>query len=273
VRFKIGVLRFIPGAAAETQLIAALKLGEAFDIDAAMSLCAHGNALGKPLLLEHISEAVSRSQAFVAPLLPLLEPGDYDQLLDVMNGELAKVQSERAQRLAELKAILNDPDAAAAAKAHAKDSLAYIAWPQSGLMNRWLPILGATRNPKGHGLYLWALNDPQSNAHVAAIEALGNIGDSQTTELLIGRLSTADSDELDAIIRTLGKTNNPRIAESLAAVVSEPTLVSTKLAWITAMSSVAPDRISAVVREWTDSPSAELVNASRAALGERNRPH
>jgi HEAT repeat protein len=197
-----------------------------------------------------------------------LEPGDYDPLRNVMNGELANVQSERAQRLAALKAILSDPDADVAAKAAAKDTLAYIAWPQSTLMNRWLPILGGTRNPKGRDLYLWALNDPQSSAHVAAIEALGNIGDSQATELLIGRLNTADQDELDGIIRTLGKTKDARIAGPLAAVISEPTLVSTKLAWIAAMRAVAPDRVAAVVQGWTESPDAELAAASRAALRE-----
>jgi hypothetical protein len=265
--FKINVLRQIRTPDAEQQLVGALKLRNGAEVYAALALAERGNSAGKPLLLANLQAVRNHGGESTDALKKVLNPADYDALYNTMQVEKAEQEKTNAERLAHYKATLADPNADAADKAAAERSISMMQRSEPMFMYAWLPILGATGNPKGRDLYLDAFNGPEPLFHAPAVEALARIYEPAIGDVMAERLTDANPSVVDAIIATFGKTNDKRHLDRLLAVVSQPTRVSTKLAWIKTMSSLAPDRAASMARAWINSPNAELADASRRTAG------
>ena len=134
------------------------------------------------------------------------------------------------------------------------------------LLSRWLPVLGATRNPEAVNILPHGLHSEDQRVRINAVEGLACVCTDQVAEELAKRLPTETEPVQCAIMQAMRRNNDARHVQALLAVAGEPTMVETKLVWIETMQAVAPAKARPVLTKWTGSPNESLAKAVVAAL-------
>jgi hypothetical protein len=264
--FKVRLLGVMKSGGADDQLVAAMKRGGDVGLYAALALANKGKDVAKPVLLKDLGRVRSLDSTSITLVYPLLKSSDYDELYQMMLDSKTKEKASVDQRVAECKKTLDDPKAETFEKQTAERDLKRLKWDEHWFMISWLPLLSATSNPKARPVYLACLESANSQLRVEAVKALAGIYDDAIGDALVSRLGNEDSWVADAIIAAVGKAKDKRQVERLLILVSEPTLVSTKLVWINAMMELAPDKTLPVVRGWAASPSPDLAQACKRVI-------
>jgi hypothetical protein len=266
--FKVRVLQHAEGDRAGEQLRVALCRGGEVAFHAALGLARGGEMAAKPVLMEHLKYSCYWSIPASEVLAPVLRPGDYEELRKRMAAHKAEQIAEVNKRLAECRAVLNDPEADAEEKAAARRRMDGLEWDEESFMKTWLPVLGASGSEAGRPLYLRSLAYDNARTRTAAVRALARVCDDEIAMRFTGLLKEENSfGVVNAVIEALGSNVRRDSVPALLSLVDEPTPVSTKLVWIDAMMKLAPERARPVIRNWADSPDAELRAACERALG------
>ncbi len=264
--FKVRVLGEMQGPETEKTLIAALKWGGDAATHAALALARRGSDVAKPAMLERVGSVRYHDKACEEYLYPLLEPSDYGALYRRMQKERADHKAYLDKRRARHRSVLEDDERDAEEKEVAEYYLRQLKREEEGFIQDWLPLLGATGSPKGRSVYLTSLDSSRREVRAEAAKALGGIYDDAIGDILAGRLGSESPTVAEQIIATIGKATDRRHVDALMSYVRAPSFVSTKLVWIDAMAVLAPDKAAPLLREWVNSPNADLAEACRKAL-------
>ena len=263
--FKVRILSATKSDDSNRQLLAAAGRGGDLGMHAALALAARGDSAAKPVLMKNVERMFSKDSRYLELLCPLLKPGDYDEMYQLMLDSKAKRKQEQEEGRERYRQTL-DPNAEGFNKETAERELKRWKWDEAWFLIEWVPLLGATGNVKGRPLYLSLLEDPSARLRAVAVNALAGVYDDAVGDALAKRLGTEEIRPVEAIIMAMGYAKDKRHIEQLMAVVQEPTLVSTKLAWIDVMMELAPEKALPIIRTWADSPDAYLSAACKEAM-------
>ena len=100
------------------------------------------------------------------------------------------------------------------------------------------------------------------------VKALARVYDKTVGDAFVRLLPGEDETVRGEMIAAIGKAGDTSRLKALMAVVEQPTLVSTKLAWITTMMKLHPNEARPVLEKWAASPDANLAVKVREALTE-----
>ena len=266
--FKAHALAYVKTPSAGKQLASALARGDDVAFAAALALAKRGSPAGKDVLLGQLKRLRGRSAMALEWLYPLLEPADFDRVHRQMETEKAERRSYVQKRLLECRRLLSDPKASEIDRRMARREMPYLKWDEESFidLNGWVLVLGATRHAKARAFCLRCFGSSSEQLRAKAARALAWVYDESLADLLAERLPAEPPRVRAAIIGTMGKSRPGRYVGPLLRLLDEPTLISTKLAWIEAMLSLAPPRALPILRTWSTSPSKDLAAAARRAI-------
>lgn len=264
--FKARVLAVCQAEGGEDELTAALSRDDRVALEAALALARRGSAAGKPLLLKHLDRVRTRDRRSIALVYPLLDEADYAPLLEMMQSSKAE-EKETLERLrSDAEQSLKDPELSQDLRGLYRRNLERYEWNEDRFMAGWLVILAATGNIDARPLCLKYIESADPMVRCAAAQALGQVFDRSVGDALVQQLGDEHPGVQAESIRSLGRGGHRRYVADLLNVIREPTLVHTKLAWIEAMVSLAPDKAQGILTEWARSPSRMLSEAAQKAL-------
>lgn len=263
--FKIHVLGAIRTDTARKQLQAVLKRDDDLSLEAAIQLGAQGDTSGKAILLENVGRLRTAGRDSIAQLYPMLTQADFGPLHERMKKDLLQKEKDHKERKAHLEK--QSRSVRKWEKEMAERELSRMRpFDADWIAYDWMPLLGATGNPKARPILMKYLDHPNPQYRAGAARALGSVYDKTVGDAFAQRLSTEQSWVRLEMILAIGRGGDTSRLSTLVAAVEQPTLVSTKLAWIQTMMKLHPKEARAILNKWAASRNGELSRAGRQAL-------
>lgn len=261
--FKIFLLETMQTQKANDEIATALDAGNSLSIHAARALIRRGDKRGKRVFLTNLLEIMWEDYDSYRPILPLLEPNDYDAVHQAWTKE-HKSHEESATFMREQLAETKDEGR----KTRIQEQLDSLVGPDSAWrQENWLRLFGATGNLKAKPMLLKYLDDANHQARSGAIDGLTHVYDKEIGDRLVKRLQIEKGTPRADIIRVLGNSGDARQLETLLTVANEPTRVDTKLVWIEAVGSLdGLTKAHVTLAYWATSSNTELAKAATQAL-------
>jgi HEAT repeat protein len=272
--FKINVLSVSDGPDIDKQLISALSAENDVAFQAGLALARRGNHVGKDVLIQNIERLRSLDENSITYLYPLLKEGDFDSLFKRMLEQKVERKEFLKEWRAQLVVELNDPNINERERARLERELGRSEFDEESFIHNWVLLLAATGNEKARPICLKLMESAKAYVRARAVKALVYIWSAETGDKLAALLPEEEPLVRSEIVRALGHANDKRHAKTLIWLLREPTLIETKIAWIEAMSKLAPADALNTIDKWSKSPNQTLAAvASKAANEIRHTKH
>ncbi|MEM9346696.1 MAG: DUF2225 domain-containing protein [Planctomycetota bacterium] len=259
---KIMVLSVLDDATSAEELAAAVSLDNELSFEAALALARRADPSGKDYLVKEIDHLQSRDSYSIEYLCLLLEKDDFMAIKAGLEREI----DERKAAVRYLEELVKELETEEE-REHFKRRLAKASEPSDWIVERWLPLLGATLNREALPILLKYLDNDNHQARAGAARGLSYFDDDAVVEALVKRAPKEASGYVSTeIIKALGQTKNPTATQALIGLVEQPTLIDTKLAWIGASANLPAEQTKPILESWADTPDPRLANAVREAL-------
>ena len=265
--FKAESLRFASDSGVDQQLLAGMKRGGELGNTCALVLAARGNPASKKILLNGLPKNLESAEY----IYPILEPADYDLLLQKMKSARIEKEKEIANIRALQKKSLADPNLDDQLKKYFDEDMQQeiesLEWGLRRLPNKWVGLLATTGNSEAKPLCLELLSASYPDTSLLAIPAFSHIYDDEVEQALLDACTKEDVTWVaEEVFKALGENGSEKTADKMLKLVEQPTLVSFKLHWLDAMKKLAPVKARPCAELWASSPSLTLSKAAKEFL-------